>query len=192
MSKQDSYLILDEYRNTMDYLIQSLTFLSQVEQNNYYWKWFVIAFHASIHSFMLLVLQKADPDLIYKHEKVSKQKAGQDGFNQFEKQLRNFMDTYSLIKDSKHMKALAYIADELQDEAMKELNNKLRNQFIHFKPMHWAAEAWYPAHVCYPLLSILRFCLTIEGIGLNQSDIEIASSYIDSIDGLLIKHKGKT
>lgn len=187
MTKKDSFLILSESRNAMDYLVQSLVFLSQVEQNNYYLKWFIIAFHGALHSFMLLVLQKVDTKLIYK--KLPKYKTQGDEFDPFDGRLRDFLDTYSCLKNEKYLGGAVFLAKDLHDKAMKELNDKLRNQFIHFRPMDWGAEPWYPAEVCHPLLEILRFCLTSEGIQLDQSQKEVAIAYVDALDRLLIKHK---
>lgn len=187
MAKKDTYLVLSESRNAMDYLVQSLVFLSQVEQNNYYLKWFVIAFHGAIHSFMLLVLQKIDAKLIYSKQPIYKTLG--DNFDPFDGHLRDFLDTYSYLKNKEHLGSNVFLATGLHDAAMKELNNKLRNQFIHFKPMTWGAEAWYPAEVCHPLLEILRFCLKSEGISLDQEQKEVATAYIDSLDRLLVKHK---
>lgn len=186
MTKKESFLVLNEEGNAMDYLVQSLIFLSQVEQNNYFLKWFVIAFHGALHSFMLLVLQKVNPMLIY--EKPPKYKTQEDCFDPFDGYTRNFLDTYSYLKDRKYLGNTAFTAEELHDISMKELNNKLRNQFIHFKPMSWGAEAWYPAGVCYPLLKILRFCLASEGISLSRSQKETAVAYVDSLDRLLVRH----
>ncbi len=81
-----------------------------------------------------------------------------------------------------------YLASDLQDECMKELNDKLRNQMIHFKPMLWGSEPWYPASVCEPLLDVLRFCIQFNHLRLSQSERDTAIAYINSLKALLNRH----
>ena len=171
----------------MDYLVQSLVFLSQVEQNLYYWKWFVIAYHGAIYSFMLLVLQKVGVKYIYSKQPIRiTQRSSSDPFDGH---LIGFLGMYRNLKNNNALGINAFVATDTHDISMEELNNKLRNQFLHFLPMTWGSEAWYPARVCYPLLDVLRFCLKSEGVDLDQTQKEIASTYIDSLDRLLTKHK---
>ena len=86
------------------------------------------------------------------------------------------------------MAGCPFVASNDHSACMKELNNKLRNQLIHFTPMTWASEPWYPASVCQPLLDILKFCIEFKGIKLTASEKDTAFAYIDSIKRLLIKH----
>lgn len=181
----DKYLILDERRNAVDYLTQSLVFLSLVEQNRFYLKWFVIAFHGAIYSMMLLVLQSIDSKLIYKSQPSYKK--GED-FTPFDGELLSFLSAYRKLKDTKAMEGRPLEVVKVHDDCMNELHKKLRNQFIHFLPMAWSAESWYPAEVCLPLLDILRFCIQFEKIGLIQTQKETAIAQIDSIKLLLTEH----
>lgn len=158
----DKYLVLDERKNAMDYLVQSLVFLTQVEQNRFYLKWFVVAFHGAIHSFMLLVLQGVKHEQIYKKLPThlqSKKTKKKKGFDPFDDELISFSVAYKYLKSPNNMAGQPFVSSGNQDECMKELNYKLRNQFIHFRPMVSAYEPWYPAEVCFPLLDILRFCI---------------------------------
>lgn len=186
--KVDNYLILDEQRNAMDSIIQSLTFLSQVEQNRFYLKWFILAFHGAIYAFMLLALQKIDPEQIYRAppKHTSKKTSKAKSFDPFDRKLIDFLVAYRYLKNSKRMGGNSFSASKLHNEAMKELNNKLRNQMIHFKPMVWASEPWYPANVCKPLLVLLEFC--IRDTKLSEEQKKTAFAYIESIKTLLTRH----
>lgn len=191
MSDLSKYLVLDEERNAMDYLIQSLIFLTQVEQNRFYLKWFVVAFHGALYSFMLLVLQKVKQEQIYKklpsfyqHDKTKKKKE----FDPFDGKLLDFLVAYKYLKNPENMAGQPFVPSSNQDRCMGELNSKLRNQFVHFRPMVSAYEPWYPAEVCLPLLEILKFCIQPERVRLSQPQKNTGLAYIDSIDRLLVKH----
>jgi hypothetical protein len=183
---KNSYLTIDEKDNAMDYLIQSLVFLSQIEQNKMFIKWFIIAFHGSLHSFMLLVLQSVGYDQIY--EKLPGYLSKDKDFDPFDGKLKGFTATYNCLKNSEIVRNNELKASEEIDDCIKELNDKLRNQFMHFKPMFWASEPWYPASVCLPLLSILRYCINFEKVGFSEDECKTANAYVDSLGILLSKH----
>lgn len=192
MDRGNDYLILNENRNAMDFLIQSLTFLSQVEQNLFYWKWFIIAFHSAVYSFILLVIQSIDQDQIYQippqHLQQGKGSLSKDDFNPFDGKLISFLSAYKKIRDPKFMKDNHFISSSELDDCMKELNNKLRNQMIHFSPMIWGAQGWYPASVCQPILPILTFCVKSNNLRLSESEHETVSTHISCLNILLAKH----
>lgn len=191
MADINKYLLLDEKRNAMDYLAQSLTFLSMVEQNRFYLKWFIIAFHGALYSFMLLVLQGISQDQIYKVKprytqgKMKKD----DDFSPFDGLLIDFLEAYKCLKNPAKTGSHPYTQSGIQEKCMEELNFKLRNQMIHFKPMVSAYEPWYPAEVCFPLLDILRFCVEFEKIHLSEPEKNTAIADIGAIEILLTKHK---
>lgn len=189
MTNKGKYLILDENHNALDYLIQSLVFLAQVEQNLFYLKWFVISFHGAVYAFMLLVLQARDQQLIYEilpnHLASNKKKKE---FDPFDGKLISFLTAYKYLKSSQKAEVKPFLAANRHDKCMKELNNKLRSQMIHFKPMVWASESWYPARVCQPLLDILKFCIKDDRVHLDRSEKDAALAYLESIDKLLSKH----
>lgn len=191
MKDIDKYLLLDEERNAMDFLMQSLTFLSQVEQNRYYLKWFIIAFHGAVHAFILLTLQGVDSQQIYepdRKQKEIKKRVSKGKYGITDNNLLRFVPAYNLLKKSKNMAGRPFIALKTHDMAIGELNNKLRNQFIHFRPMVWAAEPWYPARVCQPLIDVLVFCVKSENVKLGEQEKQIALTYLDSIKVLLDRH----
>jgi len=189
MTKDVKYLALDGAHNALDYLFQSLVFLAQVEQNLFYLKWFVISFHSAVYGFMLLVLQAKDHSLIYEvlpgHLGGKKK---QNGFDPLEGKLISFTAAYKYLKNSTKMNGKPFPATNQQSICITELNNKLRSQMVHFKPMVWASESWYPARVCQPLLDLLRFCIKDDGVHLDKSEKNSALAYLESIDKLLIKH----
>ncbi len=196
--KKDNYLNIDEKDNGIDYLIQSLVFLSQIEQNKIFIKWFIIAFHGALYSFMILVLQGINQDLIY--EKLPKYRTNNKGqldnkskikitFDPLDGKLLKFLDAFSKIKDNTIMGNYASFSPTKNiDLCMQELNSKLRNQFMHFVPVFWASEPWYPASVCLPLLSLFNYCISFEKNGLDSNERKVAKAYVGSIKTLLEKY----
>jgi len=187
MQDKDTYFVLDETRNAIDYLAHSLIFVSQVEQNKYNMKWFILAFHGALYALMLLVLKKTNSELIY--SVLPKYKTKGDNFDPFDGKLKSFLGAYASLNDTKLMGDKAFVATETHNFAMNELNNKLRNQFVHFIPMVWGAEPWYPAEVCYPLLDLMLYCVDFQPTTLNQKQKETAHTYIKALAEILTLHK---
>jgi|CXWL01.1.fsa_nt_gi hypothetical protein len=186
----DKYMVLDERRNAIDFLTQSLTFLSMVEQNRFYLKWFIIAFHGAIYSFMLLVLQGVNQDQIYKVKPKYAQGPIKEGeLDLFDGFLIDFLKAYEYLQVAKHTNGHPYSQTSYQEACMKELNFKLRNQMVHFKPMVSAYEPWYPAEVCTPLLDVLRYCVKFERNYLSIPERDTMVANLDAIEILLTKQK---
>ncbi|MBU4396663.1 hypothetical protein KKC08_00645, partial [Patescibacteria group bacterium] len=178
-SKPNEYLIIDEESNAVDYLVQSCEFLDKIEKNRLYIKWFIIAFHGAIYSFMMLALLKVNSAQIFRDKKNSKHPIDRD--------LLSFLQIYFLLKNKDNMGQNPFISTNYHDDCMQELNDELRNLMMHFRPMVWATEPWYPASVCYPLLDILKFC--INQIQFRHSDNATLLAYINRVRDLLSKYK---
>lgn len=178
-NKSNNYFILDEESNAVDYLVRSYEFLEQIEKNRSYWKWFIIAFHGALYSFIMLALFKINSVQIFKDRKNSK--------HPIERDLLSFLQIYSLLKNKDNMGGNPFISTDQHDVCMKELNDNLRNLMMHFRPMIWASESWYPARACYPLLDILKFC-SIQ-TQFRHSDKATLLTYIDKLQKLLDQYK---
>lgn len=148
MSIRKKYLILDEESNAADYLYRSVEFINQIDNDRLYLKWFTIAFHGAVYHFMLLKLRKNNSEQIFKDNKVNK--------HSLDREIISFRRTYSLLKNDPND---TYKPSGNQDACILDLNNSLRNQMLHFRPSVWAAEPWYFAEICYPLLELLKFCI---------------------------------
>lgn len=180
-NKTNKYFILDEESNAVDYLVRSYEFLDQTKQNRSFWKWYIIAFHGALYSFMILVLLKINSVQIFKDNKNNKHPIDRD--------LLSFLQIYSLLKNKNNMKGNPFNPTDEHDVCMKELNDKLRNLMMHFRPMVWGSESWYPASVCYPLVDILRFC--INQVQFRHSNKATLLTYSDNIQKLLEKYKNQ-
>lgn len=151
MNISKKYMILDEVRNASDYLNKSLLFIKKINIDLVYLKWFTIAFHGAIYSFMLLKAQSIKAEYIFSDNKLNT--------HSLDRNLKSFKRIYLLLKNVDVMSENVYIPDKNVDACIFELNDQLRNQMIHFRPTLWASEPWYFARACYPLLHLLRFCI---------------------------------
>jgi hypothetical protein len=148
MDIQKKYMVLDEESNASDYLKRSLEFLEKIDDDRIYLKWFTIAFHGAVYHFMLIKLHKKDSQKIFKDKKTNQ--------HSLDREIISFGSAYAFIKNDQ---IDPYKPSGNQDACIKELNGAVRNQMIHFRPSVWAAEPWYFAEVCYPLLELLKYCI---------------------------------
>lgn len=148
MDIRKKYLILDEESNAADNLKRSAEFLAKIDEDRLYLKWFTIAFHGAVYNFMLIKLHKKSSEQIFKDKKINQ--------HSLDREIISFGRAYSLLKNDP---SDAYLPSGIQDACITELNSALRNQMLHFRPTVWAAEPWYFANVCYPLIELLKFCI---------------------------------
>lgn len=148
MDIRKKYLILDEESNAADYLKRSVEFLNLINNDRIYLKWFTIAFHGAIYHFMLIKLHKKNSEQIFKDKKINQ--------HSLDREIISFERAYSFLKNDPND---TYKPSGNQDACITELNSALRNQMLHFRPTVWAAEPWYFAEICYPLIELLRFCI---------------------------------
>lgn len=178
MDIHKKYLILDEERNAIDYLNKATDFLEKIKIDLVYLKWFTIAFHGAVYSFILLVLQEIHSDQIYQDKKTRS--------HPLERHLISFKAAYELLKTNKSMMNDPYCPTGDQNICIEEINDQIRNQMVHFRPTVWASEPWYFARACYPLLDLLKFC--IEKYKFKDSGKEVALKNLEKIEKILAKH----
>lgn len=178
MNLRRKYLILDEESNAADYLSKSVEFLEKIDKDLKYLKWFTISFHGAVYSFVLLVLQQSNSEQIFTDKKTSS--------HSLYRELISFKKSYAMLKSKTSVKIEPYIPFANQDACINELNDKLRNQMIHFRPTVWASGPWYFAAVCYPLLDVLRFC--VGNYQFKQVEKEKLLTYIEKVGKMLRNH----
>ncbi len=175
MNIRKKYLILDGESNATDYLSRSVEFLEKIDHDRVYLKWFTIAFHGAIYHFMLLKLHKANSEQIFRDSKIKT--------HPLEREIISFQKAYSLLKNDPNN---PYTPLGQQDVCIKELNGALRNQMMHFRPTLWAAEPWYFAEACHPLIEVLKFC--IEGYKFRQTETIGLLKNIEAVEEILKKY----
>lgn len=184
------FFTIDEKENAIDSLDKALTFLNEVEQNPFNWKWFTIALHNATHSFMLLALQNPDLSGIWKEPEIKKEDGRIDIFNPNNK-LISFMEAFKRIQDPNRMggyvNSKAFSAKPYHEESMKKLNDNLRNQFIHFRPGGWSVHKKYIGEIGSPVLEVIEFLVFESGRVrfFEDSQFKRTRTYLDAIKSIL-------
>ena len=184
------YLRIDEKENAIDSLGRALAFLTEVEQNSFNWKWFTIALHNATHSFMLLALQNTDLSGIWREPEIREENGLIDTSNPKNK-LISFMEAFQRIQDSERMggyvNSKPFSTKPYHRDSMEHLNDRLRNEFIHFRPKGWSVHKKYIVEIGLPILELIEF-LTFESGRVRfyeDSQIERTRIYLDALRSIL-------
>jgi len=140
-------------------------FILEVQEDDYNWKWAIIALHNSTQAFMVLALQGTSPLNVIKDPQKSFD-AIQNGTDYPEDKLLNFLSLYRDIKSQEKMKksidSRNYLGSNEMDDAIRTLN-ELRNKFIHFIPCGWSIELIMLTRICKQVLSVIEFLILESG-----------------------------
>ncbi len=176
------YLRIDEKENAIDSLHRAVKFLNNTKNNLYDWKWFIIAIHHATHCFMLVALKNTDLSGIWEEPAIRRSDGSIDIFNH-KNRLISFMKAFERIQDQERMggsvNAKPFPAKSYHKASMEHLNDRLRNEFIHYRPKGWSVHNQYFMDVVKPVLEIIEFlvfesgrCFLKEGQGEQiKSDI---------------------
>lgn len=150
--------------NALDYLIKLKEFCDKTIADISYWKWVIIASHGALYNFMLAALVRSDQSGIY-----YKDIRDTRGLIDFTKELKviDFLKAYNWIKEparmNKYVHSKFFTSLPENDQAMTELNNIFRNQFIHYKPLCWSIEIQKIREVIIGTLPVLNFLILDSG-----------------------------
>lgn len=132
-------LFVDEKLNALDFLLKFDDFFGRALDDRSYWKWSIISLHASIYSFCIIFLRFTDATAFTvkdKRRKSIKKPLDQTFINELH--LISLTEAIEQCCNEGIANLLNNQALNLQKtelEALKELN-RLRNDFMHFKPQH--------------------------------------------------------
>ena len=117
--------------------------LGQAEEDQYHWKWVLIALHNCLQGFMVCALRGGDGLNVLKDRVALQfQEADQKNLPRPREELDTFLNLYKKIQSDKmliYSQSKKFTAKGQQDRSVRKLN-QLRNQFIHFKPKAWFFE----------------------------------------------------
>ena len=131
-----------------------------VLQENYRWKWVIIATHNTLQGFMVLALRQGNGLKALKNKIAAKWlKAHREGGQYPTEKLDTFLNLYKKIKSEQmicFIHSQSFKATEEHDKAVKKLN-VLRNKFIHFVPKGWSLELTGLPKICLSCLEVVEF-----------------------------------
>jgi len=190
------YLRIDEKENAIDSLHRAVEFLKNTKNNLYDWKWFIIAFHHATHCFMLVSLQNTDLSGIWEEPVIRRSNGLIDIFN-CRNRLISFMKAFEWIQDQERMggyiNAKPFPAKPYHRDSMEHLNDRLRNEFIHYRPKGWSVHNQYFMNVVKPVLEIIEFLVFESGRCLfDDGQREQIKSDINQMRNLFEDHAKKS
>ena len=169
-----SYMRIDEKNNIIDSFEKARDFLL-TQKNLLDLKWFVLAFHHGVHNLMLLALVDSAQGGIWVEDKkrglpIMRDLGGGtyivDTFNEKNK-LLGFMVAFKYIQDYHRMHHFVmskpFVAQPYHRDSMMHLNDRLRNQFIHYRPLGWSINEQYIYEICKPVIEIANFLVFQSG-----------------------------
>ena len=174
-------IVFDEKSNTYDSLEKLLFFLNQVKDDLNFWKWAIIALHSSLYGAMILALRGTNPlgvikinknlrkelKKLYGIQKVNASDLDQIGTIWIHGNLISFKEAFERIQNEKFMKmyegSKIFKAEERHHKAIENLNDYLRNNFMHFKPQKYIIGVSGLRRVFQNSLNIIDFCLFKSG-----------------------------
>ncbi len=213
---QESYYFrIDERQNAFDSLQKTAEFLGKVKDDEFYWKWTMIALHNALYGSMVLALQATNPPATVKDEKKSEQirkrKKKDPTLEIDDDYLIGFYDAYKRIQQPDPMNQnlgskFACIIPEWEEYSKKpeyknrisffspdlntsitHLNNYIRNQFLHYYPVSISYGKGGFVEIIAQIVPLIRFLLLECGNVRIDSDEEGKSiaNNLNIIDDLI-------
>ncbi|MGB3346528.1 MAG: hypothetical protein WBA71_04660 [Candidatus Humimicrobiia bacterium] len=142
------YLSLSEEENALDYLEQAYNFIKQTENDNFSWKWVIIALHGALYGFAICALKGTNPDRVTYTTKSGKK-------------LISFNEALKRCQKPKYMNMLVTSKclqlTDAQKESIHYLKDTFRNNFEHFVPKSWYIELHGMPKIVIDVLDVIRF-----------------------------------
>lgn len=184
----EEYFHIDEKSNAVDYLHRAAQFSRETITDDFAWKWFMISLHSALYNFMLLAIQRTDLSGIWVEPEI----CTPDGYVDDNKnKLVSFLQAYQRIQEDRRMhpfvNSRTFQAEERHNSAVRQLNDKLRNEFMHFHPKGWSIQKAYMAEIVPPIIEIIDFLISRSGnIHLDEEDVQQVTSDIERLRSITV------
>lgn len=162
----ERYLSFSEETNALDYLERAGQFIREAATDDSAWKWVVIALHGALYGFAICACKGTDY-----HNVTQPTKRGG-------RKLITFRDALKACQDPKRItmtvlsKPLALSPD--QENAIRRLQETLRNPFEHYIPADWHIEIHGMPTIAIHCLEVIRFLALEVGNFTHLSDEQSA------------------
>lgn len=148
-------------------------FLTQTEEDKYFWKWMLVALHNSLQGFMACSLKGGD-GLTPMKDRVAQKwiEAQRNGQSLPHEELDTFLNLYKKIKSERMLvtaESRQFIPSGKQDHNIRKLN-RLRNHFVHFTPKSWSLDVSNLPNISQDCLQVIKFLVHKSGNIDTQSE----------------------
>jgi hypothetical protein len=164
--KSKAWLQTDEYQEAVSAIEAAADFAERVTEDQYRWKWMLIAVHNAVQGFMVLALRRGNSLLALRDDVAAQWLKAYREHNPLPREkLDSFLNLYSKVKTpaaAGYVHSRPFVPGPSHDRSMKKLN-ELRNKFIHFVPKGWSLELAGLPTICMDCLSVAYFLHTDGG-----------------------------
>lgn len=164
--------------NATDYLEKVHLFIKKIDQDEYCWKWVIIALHGALYGFAVCACRGTNNLRVVKNEKLIS----------FDEAIKNCQNL-NLMRMTTESRCLELTKD--QKRSIKILKKELRNNFEHYIPMSWSIEIHGLPEIFIDILDIIEFLALKTGnyVILEESQREKIKLYIEESKEILRNHK---
>lgn len=189
--KHKTWLTTNELNEAAKTLKMIQNCLAQAEEDQYHWKWVIIALHNCLQGFMVCALRGEDGLNVLK-DRVAQQwlEADQNKLPRSQEELDTFLNLYKKIQSDKMLiypHSKKFTPRGQSNRSVRKLN-QLRNQFIHFKPKAWFFELNSLPKLARDNKGIIDFLVFASGnIQVKENLREVIRDDLSQIEVSLIK-----
>lgn len=128
-------------------------FADKLAQDNYFWRWVIIALHSAVQGFMVLAFRNKNENAIYDKKSTKKlyEADNEGGTRPSDLKLDSYLNLYKKVKQQ-----LGFKPQNEIEKNIKELNER-RNEFIHFTPKGWSLKVDGLPQICIDCAVLIEF-----------------------------------
>jgi hypothetical protein len=157
---RNKYLKTDHWQDAVASLESAQEFCVRITNDEYQWKWLLIATHSCVQGFMAIALDHGNGLLVMRDNIREKWLKALEQDTQFPiEKMDYFLSLYGKVKSDAvcvYVGSKKFISLESHDYSMSKLN-ELRNNFIHFSPKGWSIELIGLPSVILKCIEVAKF-----------------------------------
>lgn len=184
----EPYIRVDTAEDALSSMELAGDFLIATKQDDRYWKWFVIDFHAGLQGAFALALEGGNGLQVQKPSVTQKMLSGHGA----PPHMDNFLKLYKKIQCKENLMradSVPFAPTEAHNDAVHKLDF-LRDNFIHFNTKSWSIEKQFILEVAASALEVVEFVFLKSQSVLwhEESFRRRASSCLQTLRDLLSSH----
>ncbi len=173
---------MTEELNAIDYLEKAYLFIQQAKNDKMAWKWVVLSLHGALYGFAICACKGTNNLNI-----VRRTKTGKEFLIGFDKALEKCQNPECMTMT---VSSQPLQLTQNQKKSVEYLKDKLRNMFIHYKPMHNNIELHGLPQISIDILNIIKFLALETGnyVNIDQKQYDRIGQIIEQGKTLLEQH----
>lgn len=162
---EEQWLDLSAELNALDYLEKAYRYICETENDPIAWKWVILSLHSALYGFAICACQGTNPENV-----IKKTNKGREFLISFDEALKRCQ--YPRSPDY-YGSGQPLILSQKQTQSMKMMKETFRNNFEHYKPIHWSIELHGMPQMAIDILDMIRFLALESSVWVNLSATKI-------------------